>query len=231
MPELFKEWGVWNPGINDPSMVHGLMMENVGNNKSKLLFFVKRENINERELLKDLHMPPRQVGSIFDSIDDQNSYWSTLLHSILNDHVPLQKMRVTAKDVPYKTLEWKRAIRKKCRFARRCRRNPTAESLLLKKEWRNEATKQRNESCMINLEADGDIEHDQSRVADNFARYYSLIAKDIGNAEILVQAEDELTDYKSVRCIPREKGVPTKTSQFNFRSLAAVEVSKELQGI
>lgn len=84
---------------------------------------------------------------------------------------------------------------------------------------------------MINLEADGDIERDQSRVADNLARYFSLIAKDIGNAEILVQAEDELTDYKSVRCIPRENDVPTKTSQFNFRSLAAVEVSKELQGI
>ena len=46
-----------------------------------------------------------------------------------------------------------------------------------------------NESCMINLEAEGDIERDQSRVAHNFTRYFSLFAKDIGNAEILVQAK------------------------------------------
>ena len=42
---------------------------------------------------------------------------------------------------------------------------------------------------MINLEAEGDIESDQSRVAHNFTRYFSLFAKDIGNAEILVQAK------------------------------------------
>lgn len=81
MPELFKECDVWNPGINDHSMVYGLTMENVRNHKSKLLFFLKQKNINEKEQLKHLNIPPRHVGSIFDSINDQYSYWSTLLNT------------------------------------------------------------------------------------------------------------------------------------------------------
>lgn len=133
MPELFKECGVWNPGISNHNMVYGLMMEN--------LSFRNRKNINEKELLKDLHMALWHVGSIFDSTDYQYSYWSTLLNSILNDHAQLKMMRVRAKDVPYMTLEWRRAIRRKRIFVKRYTRNPTAENLLLKNRWRNEATK------------------------------------------------------------------------------------------
>ena len=46
-------------------------------------------------------------------------------------------------DVPYMTLEWKKAIRKKRRFARRYARNPTEENQRLSKMWRNTATRLR----------------------------------------------------------------------------------------
>ena len=39
----------------------------------------------------DLDMAPWHVSTIFDSIDDQYSYWDTLLASIINDHAPLKK--------------------------------------------------------------------------------------------------------------------------------------------
>lgn len=129
MPEEFKECGVWNPGISDHSMVYGLMMEKIGYHKSKLLSFRNRKNINETKLLKDLHLATWHIGSIFDSIDDQHSYWTTLLNSILNDHAPLKKMTVRAKEVPYKTLEWKLAIRGKCRFAKICTHNPIQQKI------------------------------------------------------------------------------------------------------
>lgn len=44
-------------------------------------------------------------------------------------------------------------------------------------------------------------------------------------------SQDELTDYERVRCILRENCIPTNTSQFNFRSLTAKEVSKELRNL
>ena len=52
-------------------------------------------------------------------------------------------MRVHAKDVPYMTLEWKKAIRKKRRYAKRYARNPTEEYRELMKTWRNTATRLR----------------------------------------------------------------------------------------
>lgn len=88
-------------------------------------------------------MAPWHVSSIFDSIDDQHSYWHTLLTGIINDHVPLKKMRVRAMDVPYMTLEWKKAIRKKRRYAKRYAKNPTEENRELMKMWRNTATRLR----------------------------------------------------------------------------------------
>ena len=41
------------------------------------------------------------------------------------------------------TTQWKKAIRMKRKFARLFSINKTVESLELKKQWRNEATKQR----------------------------------------------------------------------------------------
>ena len=54
------------------------------------------------------------------------------------------------------------------------------------------------------------------------------MAKDSGNAEILAQGEDELRDDESVRGLPGQNGLPTNTSQVNFRSFTTEEVSKSL---
>ena len=91
----------------------------------------------------DLDIAPWHVSTIFDSIDDQYSYWHNLLASITNDHAPLKKIRVRAKDMPYMTLEWKKAIRKKRRYAKRYARNPTEENGELMKTGRNTATRPR----------------------------------------------------------------------------------------
>jgi len=73
-------------------------------------------------------MAPWHVSTIFGAIDDQYSYWHTLLASIINDHAPLKKLRVCAKDEPCMTLEWKKAIRKKRRYAKRSTRNRTEKT-------------------------------------------------------------------------------------------------------
>ena len=87
---------------------YGLMKERNGFYESKVLIVRSYKELNEKELQMDLDMAPWHVSSIFDSIDDQCSYWHTLLTCIVNDHVPLTKMRVHAMDVPYMTLEWKK---------------------------------------------------------------------------------------------------------------------------
>ena len=142
-PELFKDCGVCEVGISDHALVYGLMKERNGFYESKVLTVRSYKERNEQQLRMDLDMAPWHVSTIFDSIDDQYSYWHTLLASIINDHAPLKKMRVRAKDVPYMTLEWKKAIRKKRRYAKRYARNPTEENRELIKTWRNIATRLR----------------------------------------------------------------------------------------
>ena len=55
-------------------------------------------------------------------------------------HMPIKKLRVREKDAPYITREWKEAIRKKRKYAKRHQKLQTEESDQLLKQWRNIAT-------------------------------------------------------------------------------------------
>ena len=74
-------------------------------------------------------------------MDDKWNYCKALFDSILETHTPMRKMRVRQVDVPYMTMEWKQAIRRKRKYAKKYARNKTNENWELKKKWRNEATK------------------------------------------------------------------------------------------
>ena len=132
-PELFKDCGVWDAGISDHALVYGLMKERNAFYKSKVLTVRSYKELNEKELQMDLDMAPWHVSSIFDSTDDQHFYWH------------LKKMRVRAVDVLYMTLEWKKAMRRKRRYAKRYART-TEENRELMKTWRNTATRLRRRS-------------------------------------------------------------------------------------
>ena len=57
-----------------------------------------------------------------------NNYWSTLLRNVVDDQLPLKKMRVRDKDVPYMTIGWKQAIRAKGRATMKYKNHPTQEN-------------------------------------------------------------------------------------------------------
>ena len=60
---------------------------------------------------------------------------------MLDKHMPLKSMRVREKDVPYITAEWKQAIRKKRKFAKRHKILQTEERLAEMRKWINAATR------------------------------------------------------------------------------------------
>ena len=76
-------------------------------------------------------------------IEDCYDYWIKLLRAILHEHLPMKKIKIRKKDVPYMTSAWKSAIRAKRNFAKRYSQNKTPQNLELKRKWRNEATQQR----------------------------------------------------------------------------------------
>lgn len=83
------------------------------------------------------------MSEIFDSVDDSYDYWNTLFSTILDEHLPVKRMKVRARDVPYMISAWETAIRAKRRFSKRFSQSRTPENFELKRKWRNEATRQR----------------------------------------------------------------------------------------
>lgn len=74
-------------------------------------------------------------------IDEQCKRWNIEVNNVLDKHMPLKSMRVSEKDVPYITAEWKQAIRKKRKFAKRHKILQTEERLAEVRKWRNAATR------------------------------------------------------------------------------------------
>ena len=206
----------------------------------------------------DLRSAPWHVGDIFDSLDNQYSYWNLLMNQVLDDHVPLRRMKVRAQDVLYMNRTWKKAIRMKKRYARKYTASPTEENHKQMKKWRNEATNLRRkamkeywkrkaedfrtkprefykafkpfldtkirgtDSRFINLEVNGIYERNQATVANHFASYFSSVAMDIGDPNLLTSTEEQLEDHPSVQAI---------SQQFKFRTLGIADVSEVLGSI
>ena len=63
--------------------------------------------------------------------------------SIVDEHLPVKKMRVRPQDFPYMSHEWKNAIRAKRRAARKYEKDQTREDWENKRKLRNEATRLR----------------------------------------------------------------------------------------
>ena len=74
-------------------------------------------------------------------MDEQYRRWNTEVNNVPDKHVPLKSMRVREKDVPYITVKWKQAIRKRRKFANRHKKLQTEESLAEMRKRRNAATR------------------------------------------------------------------------------------------
>ena len=142
-PDLFKHSGIYHPSLSDHCLIYGILRDKVVSHQSKVITFRSYKNFDECRFKESLLMAPWHVGEIFDEIDDQAYYWSTLLQNVVDEHLPLKKMRVRDKDVPYMTTGWKQAIRAKRRATAKYKNNPTRENWESKKKCRNEATRQR----------------------------------------------------------------------------------------
>eukprot|EP00794_Sanderia_malayensis_P014557 gene14557-16059_t len=140
-PEYFEMSGQLDMGMSDSNIVYGLMNKKIKQCPRKVISFRSRKHLDEERLKKDLEKVPWHVGSIFDSIDDQYYFCNKMVTEIINQHLPIKKMRVREKDVPYMTSE---SIRQKRKFVKIYARERTAENWELKKKHRNETTRQRN---------------------------------------------------------------------------------------
>ena len=102
-PDLFKHSGIYHPSLSDHCLIYGILKDKMLSHRPKVITFRSYKNFDECHFKESLSMAPWHVGEIFDEIDDQAYYWSTLLRNVIDDQLPLKKMRVRDKDVPYMT--------------------------------------------------------------------------------------------------------------------------------
>ena len=86
--------------------------------KPRIIKFRTTKNFEEEKFQEHLNSAPWHVGEVFDCVEDQVCFTSTLLTDIVNEHMPFKQMCVRDQDVPHLTLEWKEAIRARRRAAR-----------------------------------------------------------------------------------------------------------------
>ena len=101
------------------------------------------KNFDDEKFTQDLSEAPWHVGEVFNDLEDHVYYRNTLMPNITDENLPLKKMRVRAKDVPYMTTNWKNAIRAKRRALATYQNDKSDSNWDALHIWRNEATRQR----------------------------------------------------------------------------------------
>ena len=115
---LFIKSGIYDPGLSDHPIVYGFMQHKAAKAKPRIIKFRTTKNFEEEKFQEHLNSAPWHVGEVFDCVEDQVCFTSTLLTDIVNEHMPFKQMRVRDQDVPHMTLEWKEATRARRRAAR-----------------------------------------------------------------------------------------------------------------
>lgn len=145
-PDIFIDCGIDLPNISDHALIYGFVNEKVKRYKNKVIKFRSEKKINPERFREDLCAAPWHVGEIFDTVDEQANFWSALMLNIVDEHLPMKKMRVREHDVPYMSKEWKKAIREKRKAAKLYAKNSTVENWELKRKLRNKATRLRRKA-------------------------------------------------------------------------------------
>ena len=121
----------------------GFSKEKLQRHPKKVITFRSYKNFDDEKFTQDLSEAPWHVGEVFDDLEDHVYYWNTLMANIIDENLPLKKMRVRAKDVPYMTTNWKNAIRAKRRALAIYQNDKSDSNWDALRIWRNEATRQR----------------------------------------------------------------------------------------
>lgn len=83
------------------ALIYGIFKEKLQRRPNKVITFRSYKNFDNEKFARDLSEDPWHVGEVFDDLEDQEYYGSTLMANNTDENPPLKKMRVRAKDVPY----------------------------------------------------------------------------------------------------------------------------------
>lgn len=69
------------------------------------------KDLTQEQLIEDLNCTPFYISNIFDDIDDVFWAWYKMYNDVIDDHIPLKKVKLKGKQVPFMNRELRTAIR------------------------------------------------------------------------------------------------------------------------
>ena len=144
-PDLFKNAGVSDIGLSDHCMVYGFLKETVKKHTAAMINFRSFKFLDMEEFKKDLEEAVWFKQDVI-GIDEVYDNWHTECMRIVDKHLPLKRVKAQKTDVPYMTGEWKEAIWKKRKYAKKFSQSKTKENMELMKKWCNNAARLRRKA-------------------------------------------------------------------------------------
>ncbi len=109
--------GVVDNGLSDyHRMVFVVTMNHAPVSQRKQVTYRSFKNLNEKEYIKDLEVTHFHVGEIFNDVNDQYFFFSTMYSNITNQHVSLKTRNVKPNPPPFMNSTYKKAIMNKARL-------------------------------------------------------------------------------------------------------------------
>ena len=97
---MLTDSGVMDTVLSDHALVFSFVNEKLPRSKMKIIRFRSTKNFNDNAFRVYLQVAPWRVGEVFDDVGDRAYFTSTLIRDIVDEHMPLKKVRVRDKDVP-----------------------------------------------------------------------------------------------------------------------------------
>ena len=141
-PSACKKTGNRYTGISDShNLVYTVMKERAPRLPAKTVVYRNYKHYNEDKFSHDIGLIPHTVCELFDNPSD--NYWAlqTLLKEVMDDHAPLKKAKVRARDTPFMNKQLRRATRDKARLYRKYRNLPNNRNWERYRKQRNLTTK------------------------------------------------------------------------------------------
>ena len=120
--DLFTHYGCLDLSISDHSLIYGVTSL-VSYRQAHCCKYIRCfGKCDTDSLLNDLDVAPWSVMESFDDVDDQWNYWKKLFITIVDQHIPLKKIRVRSQSLPWIDGDIRKLMRSRNYFCRKARR-------------------------------------------------------------------------------------------------------------
>ena len=120
-PERYATSGNLHLGISDHDLVYIVRKQKLPKPKARTIEFRSLKNLDQAAFISDLKNIPWDSSYTFDNVDDVWPHWASLYKQVLDNHAPVQQIRLRNNQLPWINPLIQRQIRLRNRLYKKFR--------------------------------------------------------------------------------------------------------------